>query len=134
MKTAADKNRLNDLKECEDMICIENPNGHIEISYDYFSNLIGYAASSCYGVAGMAASDKVHGFADRFVRDRLNRGVKVRRNGSKLFIDLHIIVTYGVNITVIVKSIIKKVRYTVEEATGLKVDCVNVFVDDMKNE
>lgn len=116
------------------MICIENPNGCIEISYDYFSNLIGYAASSCYGVAGMAARDKVHGLTERFFRDKLNRGVKVKYVGGKLFIDLHIIVTYGVNITVIVKSIIKKVRYTLEEATGMKVDCVNVFVDDMKPE
>lgn len=114
------------------MICLENPNGFVEISHEYFSNLIGYAASSCYGVAGMAASNKVKGLTERFGRDKLDRGVKVSRVSGKLFIDLHIVVTYGVNITVIVKSIIKKVRYIVEEATGLKVDCVNVFVDDMK--
>lgn len=116
------------------MICYENPNGNIEISHEYFANLIGYAASSCYGVAGMAASSKVEGIAEHFIHDKLDRGVKVNRVGGKLIIDLHIIVTYGVNLTVIVKSIIKKVRYTVEESTGLKVDCVNVFVDDMKQE
>ena len=116
------------------MICLENPNGYIEISHEYFSNLIGLAASSCYGVSGMAASSKVQGVTQRFTHDKLDRGVKVKRVGGKLFIDLHIIVTYGVNITVIVKSIIKKVRYVVEEATGLKVDCVNVYVDDMKPE
>lgn len=116
------------------MICLENPNGYIEISHEYFSNLIGYAASSCYGVAGMAASNKVKGFTERFSHEKLDRGVKVNRVGNKLFIDLHIVVTYGVNITVIVKSIIKKVRYIVEEATGLRVDCVNVYVDDMKPE
>jgi uncharacterized alkaline shock family protein YloU len=116
------------------MICIENPNGYIEISHEYFANLIGYAASACYGVAEMAASNKVQGFTERFFHSKLDRGVKVNRVGSKLFIDLHIVVTYGVNITVIVKSIIKKVRYVVEEATGLKVDCVNVFVDGMKPE
>lgn len=116
------------------MICLEYPNGTVEISYNYFSNLIGYAASSCYGVAEMAASSRVQGLAGHFLRDRLDRGVKVRRVSDKLFIDLHIIVTYGINITVIVKSIIKKVRYTVEEATGLKVDCVNVYVDGMKTE
>jgi len=116
------------------LICLENPNGYIEISHEYFSKLIGLAASSCYGVAGMAASNKVQGLTLRLTRDKLKRGVKVSSVGGKLFIDLHIIVTYGVNITVIVKSIIKKVRYTVEEATGLKVDCVNVFVDEMKPE
>jgi uncharacterized alkaline shock family protein YloU len=116
------------------MIQIENPNGVIEVYNDYFSNLIGYAASSCYGVAAMAASSPVQGLAAIFGQDKMNRGVKVKSIGSSLIVDLHIIVTYGVNINAIVKSIIKKVRYTVEDATGLRVDSVNVFVDGMKTE
>lgn len=114
------------------MVCLRNPNGTIEISVNYFSKLIGCAASSCYGVAGMAARNKADGLSALFGFDKIDRGVKVTENGSKLSIDLHIIVTYGVNLTVIVKSIMKKVSYTVEEATGLKVDAVNVFVDGMK--
>lgn len=116
------------------MIEIENPNGAVEITHEYFSNLIGYAASSCYGVAGMAASNPAQGLLGMFGQEKIDRGVKVRKTGGELVIELHIIVTYGVNITAIVKSIIKKVRYTVEEATGLKVESVNVFVDGMKNE
>ena len=61
-----------------------------------------------------------------------DKGVKVRTVAGGLVIDLHIAVTYGVNISAIVKSIVNKVRYTVEEATGLQVAKVNVFVDDMK--
>ena len=56
----------------------------------------------------------------------------MRSIGGKLVVDLHIIVTYGVNISAIVKSIINKVRYTVEEATGLTVSKVNVYVDGLK--
>ncbi len=63
---------------------------------------------------------------------QIDRGVKVSSVGGELAIDLHIIVTYGVNITAIVKSIIKKVRYTIEDATGLRVESVNVFVDGIK--
>ena len=48
---------------------------------------------------------------------------------NKLVIDLHIIVSFGVNIPAIVKSIVNKVKYTVEDATGLEVSKVNVFVD-----
>lgn len=48
--------------------------------------------------------------------------------------DLHISVIYGMNISAIAKSIVNKVRYTVEEATGLDVKKVNVFVDGMKSE
>ena len=55
------------------------------------------------------------------------------KEGDGLAIDLHIIVTYGLNISAIVKSIVNKVRYTVEEATGFEVRKVNVFVDGMKS-
>ena len=48
--------------------------------------------------------------------------------------DLHISVIYGMNISAIAKSIVNKVRYTVEEVTGLQVKKVNVFVDGMKSE
>lgn len=57
----------------------------------------------------------------------------MRKEGDGLAIDLHIIVTYGLNISAIVKSIVNKVRYTVEEATGFEVRKVNVFVDGMKS-
>ena len=62
-----------------------------------------------------------------------DKGVRVRAAGGRLVVDLHIAVTYGVNISAIVNSIINKVRYTVEEATGLEVAKVNVFVDSMKS-
>ena len=101
------------------MIKFENHLGSIEISQDYFANLVGHAASECFGVAGM-------------VDEAQDKGVKVRTVAGGLVIDLHIAVTYGVNIAAIVKSIVNKVRYTVEEATGLQVAKVNVFVDDMK--
>ena len=116
------------------MIHYENPNGLVELTHEYFSSLIGYTASSCYGVAGMAPSGTAQGLVSFLGHDNIKRGVKVKSSGSELIIDLHILVTYGVNITAIVKSIIKKVRYTVEEATGLHVEIVNVYVDGMKAE
>ena len=44
---------------------------------------------------------------------------------------MHIVISYGLNISAIVQSIVNKVRYTVEESTGLEVKKVNVFVDSM---
>lgn len=58
----------------------------------------------------------------------------MRGEGDRLIVDLHISVIYGMNISAIAKSIDNKVRYTVEEATGLRVRKVNVFVDGMKSE
>ncbi len=115
------------------MIKFENHLGSIEISQNYFANLVGHAASECFGVAGMVESTASQGL--RYImkkEETQDKGVRVRNQADGLVIDLHIAVTYGVNIAAIVKSIVNKVRYTVEEATGFQVAKVNVFVDDMK--
>ncbi len=117
------------------MIRIENPNGCIEVSETYFSKLIGDAASSCFGVSQMANRSAVQGIKGFFAKGALaDKGVSVQVVGKSLIVDLHIIVGYGLNISAIAKSIINKVKYTVEEATGLKVRKVNVFVDGMTAE
>lgn len=115
------------------MIKLENHLGVIEISQDYFARLVGHAASECFGVAGMVFSTPSQGIRSILSRkDVADKGVRVRVSSNSLYIDLHIAVTYGVNIAAIVKSIVNKVRYTVEEATGFQVSKVNVYVDDMK--
>lgn len=117
------------------MIKIENHLGTIEILQEYFAKLVGHAASECFGVAGMVFSTPSQGIRSLISRtDVADKGVRVRVVGSCLYVDLHIAVTYGVNISAIVKSIVNKVRYTVEEATGFEVSRVNVFVDDMKSQ
>ena len=67
-------------------------------------------------------------------RTYADEGVHVRSDDDKLVVDIHISVIYGMNIAEISKSIINKVRYTVEEATGLSVKKVNVCIDSMKTE
>lgn len=117
------------------MITLENHMGTIEISQEYFSNLIGHAVSSCYGVAGMVKTGAKQGIRSLlFRRTYADEGIQVRSEGESLVVDLHIAVIYGMNISEISKSIVNKVRYTVESVTGLSVKKVNVFVDGMKTE
>ncbi len=117
------------------MIRLENHLGNIEISQSYFAGLIGSAASSCFGVAGMCKAGTRQGLRGLLSRrEHLDEGVKVRVVNKQLIIDLHITVIYGMNISAITKSIVNKVRYTVETSTGLAVKRVNVHVDGMKSE
>ena len=53
---------------------------------------------------------------------------------GRLVISLHIKVAYGLNIAAIVKSITHKVKYVVENATGLSVARIDVAVDDILTE
>jgi len=115
------------------MIKFENPQGYIEITNNYFARLVGNAAQSCFGVTRMVNPNPYHSIKsiikNKASLDNSNQGVIVKSINGALVIDLHIAISYGVNISTITDSITNKVRYTVEDATGLKVSKVNVHVD-----
>ena len=118
------------------MIRIDNRYGTIEVSQEYFRHLVGEAVSSCYGVVGMVSKSPVKGLRALLGRgtSKVEDGVRVRSEGDRLVVDVHIEVVFGMNISAIAKSIVNKVRYSVEEATGLTVKKVNVFVDGIQPE
>lgn len=118
------------------MISIENHLGTTEISETYFSSLVGKTVSSCFGVAAMADSGTRQELRSKLMRkkDYRDKGVAVRKSGDGIDIDVHIVVSYGLNIKAVADSIINKVKYTVEKATALPVYKVNVFVDAMEKE
>ena len=106
--------------------------GTISMTNDYFAGLVNAAAQSCYGVAAMAPSGTADNIKSFVLGEHFQqKGVRVTSENGKLVIDLHIKVSYGLNIAAIVKSISHKVRYIVEDATGLSVARVNVAVDDI---
>ncbi len=113
------------------MVRLQNHIGKIDISNEYFESLVGNTVVNCFGVAAMAEVDVAQGFLNKLLKRENNKGIRIKYQKSKLTIELHIIVHHGTNIPAIVKSIIHKVRYTVEEATGISVARVNVFVDSM---
>ena len=114
------------------MIKFENPNGYIEITNNYFEKLVGQVAQSCFGVTGMVNNFNPVQSIKQIIKskaDNYNQGVVVKSVNGSLVIDLHISVSYGVNINAIANSITNKVRYSVETVTDLKVSKVNVYVD-----
>lgn len=117
------------------MIKFENPNGYIEITNNYFSNLVGNAAQSCFGVTRMVNPNALRSIKNvinsKVDPDNHSQGVTVKSINGSLVVDLHIAVSYGVNINAISDSIVNKVRYTIESATGLKVSAVNVHIDGL---
>ena len=110
--------------------------GAIMLTEGYLSNLIGHAATGCFGVVRMNPASPAQGLKKVLKRaEELDDGVKVTAGDSPkaIVIDLHITVMYGVNVSAITDSIMNKVKYVVERETGLTVSAVNVFVDGMEN-
>ena len=116
------------------MISYETRIGNIGLSNEYFSSIIGRAVTSCFGVVGMVP----HGGKQKLLSlinkgEKLDTGVVVKGDYSSITVDLHIIVSYGMNINAIAKSITHKVKYAVYEATGIKVSKVTIRVDGIKD-
>ncbi len=116
------------------MIRIQQPRGKTILTNEFFEGLVGNAIQSCYGVAGMATRGARDSLRSLIFRSEQEKGVVVSEEDGGLAIDLHIMVTYGVNINAIVENIKHRVSYAVEEATNLKVKRINVSVDDIVTE
>lgn len=118
------------------MVSIENHIGKISVSESYITELVRHAVCDCFGVADVCSVTTFRAAVSSLTGGRLfkRKGVIVRtdKNGG-LSIDLHIKVTYGTNIAAAVSSITHKVTFTVEEATDVQVNAVNVFVDEMSS-
>jgi len=115
------------------MIAYETRIGKIEISETYLSKLIGHEVTSCFGVVGMVPSNsKQKIFKILSNKDSVDTGIRISGNGETIDVELHIVVTYGMNINAIAASITEKVKYVVKEATDINVDRVVVKVDGIK--
>ena len=114
------------------MLQIKNHNGEISIHDNVFANIVGNIVNNCFGVVGMAAKSATEGIVSLLRNDNYDKGVKVFVDNGALIIDMHIIVSYGVNLPTVTDSIINETKYSVEKITGFKVKKVNVYIDSMK--
>lgn len=114
------------------MIKIATQLGSVTLTPEYFANLVGMTAASCYGVKGMATSGAAEGLRSLLLGNNFpDKGVRVSEADGELAIEIHIKILYGVNISAIVDSIANKVKYAVEQSSGLTVRSVDVYVDEM---
>ena len=114
------------------MIQIKNHNGTIGISDAVFANIAASVINNCFGVVGMANASAKDGIVSLLKKDNYQKGVKVTAVGEKLDIEIHIVVSYGVNLPVISQSIVQEVKYKVEKVSGFTVKKVKVCIDAVK--
>ena len=106
--------------------------GEIKVGTNVYTNIAGNAATSCFGVKGMAIRSVTDGLVHLLRKESLDKGVRVTfHEDNTISIELHIIVDNGVNLSAVGTSIISEVRYVVTKCTGTKVRAVNVYIDSM---
>ena len=113
---------------------IKTENEGIQISSDVVAVIAGVAVSEVQGVSGMSG-----GFAGGITevlsgKKNLAKGIKVEIDEDKAKIDVNIIVEYGSRIPDVAFEIQNRVKKSVENMTGLKVEEVNVHVQGVNTD
>ena len=114
------------------MVRHENEKGSVNVSTNVYTDIVGTAATNCFGVKGMAARSLKDGVYHLLRKESVGKGVYVHfHEDDSISIDLHIVVDNNVNLNAVGASIIEQVGYEVTKCTGTKVRAVNVFIDSM---
>lgn len=113
---------------------IKTENEGIQISSDVVAVIAGVAVSEVQGVSGMSG-----GFAGGITevlsgKKNLAKGIKVDIDEGTAKIDVNIIVEYGSRIPDVAFEIQNRVKKSVENMTGLKVEEVNVHVQGVNTD
>ena len=112
------------------MINITNEKGKISITSEVLTYLAGDAATSCFGVKGMAGRSKEGGALQLLRRESMSKGVTVHFNDDgSIALELHIGVDHGVSMSAVANSIMSEVSYKLSKSAGVPVRSVDVFID-----
>lgn len=110
----------------------KNAYGQISITDDVIAAIAGHTARDCYGIVDMVSRRFTDYISELFRKTQRSRGVKVETSGDRIFIDLYVVIKYGVSITAVSESLREAVKYNVEKFAGMIVDTVNVNVIGIK--
>lgn len=119
------------------MVVINNHLGKIRYTRAFFTTLISSAVTSCFGVAGLTPSNKYEDvitsipFIGKHFEE--SKGINIRISEGKVRIALHVAVVYGTNTTALTDNIQEKLSFIINEQTGLSVEKVDVYIDDLVN-
>ena len=107
--------------------------GKIIITNKTIARFVSHVTTDCYGIVEFSSKnliEKLIGFI-RFGSEI--KGVAVRSSGDRIFIDMSVIVKYGVSIKAVIEALKESIKYKVERFTGMIVDTINVNVTGVMN-
>ena len=96
------------------------------------AKFISHVAMDCYGIVEFSAKNHVEEIFSYIFGSLITKGVKVRSVGDRMFIDVAVVVKYGVSVKAVIEALKESVKYKVERFTGMIVDTINVKVTGVK--
>jgi uncharacterized alkaline shock family protein YloU len=111
-------------------VSTSNIYGNISISDDAIARVAAHAALECYGIVELVSHRLKDTISDLFNKGA--KGIRVDTVGDKIYIDIFVIIKFGVSISAVAESLKQSVKYQVEKFTGMIVDTVNVSILGVK--
>lgn len=109
-----------------------NVYGKISISDSAIAKVAKNATLECYGIVDTISRRVTESLSELFKKRSSTRGIKVMTDGDRIYIDVFVVVKYGVSINAVAESLKESVKYKVEKFTGMIVDTVNVNIIGVK--
>ena len=103
--------------------------GSIVIDNSVIANIAGISAMESYGIVGMASKNAADGIFELLKFENLSKGIKVNTENNQINIELHVVLEYGVKISVVGQNIIERVKFNIENLTGLTIDTIEDLVE-----
>jgi uncharacterized alkaline shock family protein YloU len=105
--------------------------GRIEVAPAAVASIVNHAVRQCYGVVGMANRNLADGIA-RLLSKESRQGIEVTIDGTDIVIDVYVVIEYGMRISAVANSVKNTVGFHIEQALGIPVKAVNVYVQGLR--
>jgi uncharacterized alkaline shock family protein YloU len=102
--------------------------GRLAVSPRAIAQIAERSLDGSFGVVGLGSGGRIR----RALARKQNRGVQVRPHEQGVELALHVVIAYGLNLAEVAATVRSSVSYEVERQTGLKVERVEVRIDDVK--
>ncbi len=109
-----------------------NAYGNISISDLAIAKVSSLAAKEAYGIVEIGKGCRIGKWWIPYHNIKDGRGVKVTTSGNRIYVDVYVVMKYGISIGAVAESVKEEVKYKVEVFTGMLVDVVNVHVIGVK--
>ena len=113
-------------------VSTSNAYGKISISDLAIAKVASQASVESSGIVDTVSRRFTDALAEVLRKDAGGKGVKVTTTGNRIFIDVYVLIKYGVSIEAVAESFKEAIKYKVENFTGMIVDTVNVNVTGLK--
>ncbi|MDR1138937.1 MAG: Asp23/Gls24 family envelope stress response protein [Clostridiales bacterium] len=113
-------------------VITRNYYGNILITDEAIAQVVGNIALNSLGIADLVSKKFSDGLSDIFRRNRTSRGVRVLTNQDKIYIELFVYILYGMSIESVSQALRQKIKYGVEEFTGMSVVSIEIKVIGVK--